>query len=316
MKIKRNKRKSHTLNISLDFQPPIGISVKNQYLRKEPNSKTAMKTKLWIGIFLLGVCLSLPLHAQQTHRTSGWYHLYASPTDSIGQTPIVTLKDCAALELNTGPHGHYTIIGQVKEHLLEHWADETEKAIGQRIAFVWNDSILTAPRVNARITGGRFQISSRHSERLPALYREMQQEMEEPATNLAREDSLQRAREQQLWDEARQYKACITDTTYLDSRGPMSLAALDAWNGNGFNEHYAYNQTVYLAALERAQKRLTVKDGPQLAATFHSGKELYISERLYRFILETIQMWNELLKTGKFEIVKEQGYYAVAPKKD
>ena len=124
-----------------------------------------MKTKHWTGIFLLGVCLSLPSHAQQTRRTSGWYHLYASPTDSIGQTPIVTLKDCAALELNPAPYGHYTIIGQVKEHLLEHWADETEKAIGQRIAFVWNDSILTAPRVNARITGGRFQISSRHSER-------------------------------------------------------------------------------------------------------------------------------------------------------
>lgn len=116
MEIKRNKRKSHTLNISLDFQPPIGISAKYQYLCQKPNSTTAMKTKLWIGIFLLGVCLSLPLHAQQTHRTSGWYHLYASPTDSIGQTPIVTLKDCAALELNTDPYGHYTIIGQVKQY--------------------------------------------------------------------------------------------------------------------------------------------------------------------------------------------------------
>lgn len=273
-----------------------------------------MKIKHYAGLFLLASFLCLPVLGQQTHRTNGWYHLKKGQTDSIGHTPIVSLKECAALELNKDAYGHYIILGQVKEHLLEHWADETEKAIGHYIAFVWKDSVLTAPRVNARITGGRFLISSPHSEQLPDLFRQMQQEMGPPETNLAREDSLQRVREKQLWEEARQYKACITDTTFLDTRGPMSLKAIDAWNGEGFNEHYAYNQTVYLAALERVQKRLAVNNG-QFVLPFPSGKELHMSEGLYQFIADTVQMWNEQLKTGRFEIVKEQGYYVVAPKK-
>ena len=33
----------------------------------------------------------------------------------------------------------------------------------------------------------------------------------------------------------------MTDTTFLDTRGPMSLKAIDAWSGDGFNENYAFN---------------------------------------------------------------------------
>lgn len=138
--------------------------------------------------------------------------------------------------------------------------------------------------------------------------------MEPSQIDLAREDSLRRATEQRLWQEARQYRATLTDTTYLDTRGPMSLAALDAWTGNGFNPDYAFNQVVYLAALERAQKRLTPKDG-KLMPAFGSARDLHISEGLYRFILDTLKQWNGMLESGKFEIVEVGGCYAVAPKK-
>ena len=220
MEIKRNKRKSHTLNISLDFQPPIGISAKYQYLCQKPNSTTAMKTKLWIGIFLLGVCLSLPLHAQQTHRKSGWYHLYASPTDSIGQTPIVTLKDCAALELNTDPYGHYTIIGQVKEHLLEHWADETEKAIGRCLAFVFNDTVICCPKVHARIESGNFQVSSSPDRPmdLPSIYRRLRQE------KIA------------LIEE--QFKGWTKDSTFTQEQQDSIIADLDYWDAQAITHGF------------------------------------------------------------------------------
>ena len=38
----------------------------------------------------------------------------------------------------------------------------------------------------------------------------------------------------------------MTATTILATRVPMSLKAIDAWSGDGFNENYAFNQTVGL----------------------------------------------------------------------
>ena len=94
----------------------------------------------------------------------------------------------------------------------------------------------------------------------------------------------------------------------------MSLKAIDAWSGDGFNENYAFNQTVYLAALERAQNRLCVADG-RLEPTFCSAEDLYISQGLYDFIMETLTQWNRMLESGDWEIVEQEGVYAVMPKK-
>lgn len=42
----------------------------------------------------------------------------------------------------------------------QQWSDGTEHLIGERLGFVYNDSVITAPQVNARIESGTFQINS------------------------------------------------------------------------------------------------------------------------------------------------------------
>ena len=118
---------------------------------------------------------------------------------------------------------------------------------------------------------------------------------------------------EKMWEEANTYKASITDTTFLKTRGEMSYAAIDPLTGQGVNKNYAFNQVVYLKALQRAQKHLSVvKD--QLKCDLKSGAEIYISEDLYLFIVNLFEDWNTWLKSGRFEIEKdEQGLYTVSP---
>lgn len=129
---------------------------------------------------------------------------------------------------------------------------------------------------------------------------------------------VQKFREQEkrkMWEEANSYKTSITDTTFLKTRGTMSYAAIDLFTGRGFNKDYAFNQVVYLKALQRAQKHLSVVNG-QLACDLKSGTEIYISEDLYLFITDLFKDWNTWLESGKYEIIKdEQGLYTVLPKK-
>lgn len=276
--------------------------------------QTMKKAKQLAGLCLLALLPAIPAQSQQTHRPDGWYHVREGRADSLDTAPFITLKDIAALELDTDAYGRHVITGKVREDKRERWADETAKAVGRRIAFVWRDSVLTAPHVNASIESGHFQISNRNDRELTAAYRLMMEAKGPNETDLHREDSLRQVHSRKLWDEARQYKTGITDTTFLDTRGPMSLKALDVWSGDGFNENYAFNQTVYLAALERAQRSLCVTDG-RLEPTFRSAEDLHISRGLYDFIMETLAQWNRMLESGDWEIVERDGMYTVMPKK-
>ena len=117
------------------------------------------------------------------------------------------------------------------------------------------------------------------------------------------------------WEKAQEYRETITDTTFLQTLSPMSDAAIFVWKGDGVNEDYAYNQFVYMAALERAKKHLSVKDN-QFIFNAKSGAEINISEDLYRFIADVLFVdWNTWVKEGKlFKIIKtEEGYYDIGP---
>ena len=54
----------------------------------------------------------------------------------------------------------------------------------------------------------------------------------------------------------------------------MSDAAIDA-----FNPNYAFNQVVYLKALERAKKHLSFQNN-QLAFPIKNGSEIYIYQKI------------------------------------
>lgn len=127
-------------------------------------------------------------------------------------------------------------------------------------------------------------------------------------------DSLIKLEGENLWKEANRYKTSITDTTFLRTRGIMSYAAIDMYTGEGLNKNYAFNQIVYLKALDRARKFLTVADD-RLKFNVKSGKEIHISEDLYLFISDLFNEWNKWLESGSHEILKdEQGLYTVLPK--
>lgn len=242
------------------------------------------------------------------HSENGWYHVLSGQTDTLSLIPIVASKDFAVLRLDTDNFGKYTIYGQVHPYYLERWAAETEKAIGKYIAFVFNDSVICNPMVNCRLESGNFAINSHCDKILPAIYEKLNSEI-----NLSYQDSLSKLATEKIWKEANAYKATLTDTTFLKTKGMMSEAAIDPMTGNGFNQYYAYNQVVYLKALDRARSRLFVKDG-HLIFSCRNGKELNIAEDLYLFICTLFKEWNQWLSSGKYEIIKdEQGLYTVAP---
>lgn len=114
------------------------------------------------------------------------------------------------------------------------------------------------------------------------------------------------------WDEAKAIK--LSDLDFLQTKEPMSDNAIAPYDYHtGLVGDKAYNNVVYMKALERAKKKLQVKDG-LLFLTVKSGKEINIAEDLFQFIVALIDEWNQFVKDGKFEIIQtEEGYYDISP---
>ena len=111
-----------------------------------------------------------------THRENGWYHVMQGQEDSIAHEPIITVKDFIALRLDSDYSDNYVLVGQISKHKLKIWGNETAKAIGQKIAFLFNDSVITAPQVNCRLGSDTFQISSLSDNNLPTIFKELKKE--------------------------------------------------------------------------------------------------------------------------------------------
>lgn len=139
-----------------------------------------MKPKILLPmIMLLSVALgSACQHQPQSVVTgkleNGWYHIIGE--DSIVPTPIATVKEFGALRVDSDYYGVYSIVGQVCRSKRQAWADATERWIGKRIGFVFNDSLITSPQVNMRIEGGNFQISTPQGKGIQALYGSLMKE--------------------------------------------------------------------------------------------------------------------------------------------
>lgn len=254
---------------------------------------------LWVGCQHKSIAI---------HRENGWYPVTGNSNDSLSLEPIVTTKDFSVLRLDSDAFGKYVIFGQIHPYYMNLWAEETEKAIGKQIAFVFNDSVISTPTVNMRIESGNFAITSYCDTLLPEIYEELNKEI-----NPSYSDSLTRLATARLWKEAKEFKKTLTDTTFLKTKGMMSYAAIDVMNANGFNPHYAYNQVVYLKALDRARKKISIKNG-HVIFPCQRGKDLNISDNLFLFIQSLFKEWNQWLDTGKYQLVKdEDGLYTVEP---
>lgn len=118
-----------------------------------------MKTNL----FVLGLMCVLLAGCARRH-SNGWYFTEEGQGKAVVGKPIVTATYFEELRLDSTLNREnrmvYVITGSLLPDAAAAWADATEKAVGQRIAFLYRGEIITAPQVNMRIDGGRFQISS------------------------------------------------------------------------------------------------------------------------------------------------------------
>lgn len=129
--------------------------------------------------------LLLILCACSSHRMAdGWYPLADYPDNSIVGKPLATVKDFERVAIvrdtfiiNSDTVSQLLIQGCVKPTKRRQWADGTERLIGKRLGFVYNDSVITAPQINARIESGSFQITSPDTALIKRLYSSISQEI-------------------------------------------------------------------------------------------------------------------------------------------
>lgn len=138
-----------------------------------------MRTFLFTSFLLLLWC-SFSSSTHETVRPDGWYYVIDMETDSLSDTPIVTLKDFAKLKLDSTQSADtdsitYRIFGRLTESGRKVWAEATEKSIGKHIAFLFNGVILTAPLVNCRIENGNFFITTEQDYDMKLLYEQIRQ---------------------------------------------------------------------------------------------------------------------------------------------
>lgn len=130
------------------------------------------------GLLLLITFFATSCSHQGTghHRENGWYRIIDGQTDSIASTPIITVKEFTDLRLDEDYFGKSVIIGNVSKHKLQAWSDSTEQLVDKRMGFVFNDSVITAPRINMRLESGTFQIETNKNYDMKSLYRSLLKE--------------------------------------------------------------------------------------------------------------------------------------------
>ena len=116
----------------------------------------------------------------------------------------------------------------------------------------------------------------------------------------------------QAWAEARSIQ--FSDSDFLQTREPMSMDAIAPYDHHtGLVGNRAYNQIVWVKAIERAKKKLFVENN-QLVLTIKSGAEINVAEDIFEYIVDLFKDWNQWVREGRFEIIKtEGGYYDISP---
>ena len=133
----------------------------------------------FLSVALGSACQHQPQSVVTGNLENGWYYIVDGTQDSIVPTPIVTVKEFGALRVDSDYYGVYSIVGQVCRSKRQTWADATERWIGKRIGFVFNDSLITSPQVNMRIESGTFQITVPQGHGIKSLYRKLLKEKED-----------------------------------------------------------------------------------------------------------------------------------------
>lgn len=125
---------------------------------------------LLIILFLISACGS-------RHKIDGWYPVADYPDNTVVGKPLATVRDFDVITLERVTQivegdtvKQVLIYGKVKPEMKRSWADGTERLIGHRLGFIYNDSVIMAPNINVRIESGSFEISSPDSTLIKRIY--------------------------------------------------------------------------------------------------------------------------------------------------
>lgn len=189
-----------------------------------------------VHLSLIGLLLSLISYSQvyTPKKENGWYHIVDGQQDSISCEPIVAVTDFADLSLVYDSFDKSVISGKVSKSKLSKWADATEKSIGKRIGFVFNDTVITAPQVNARIYSGYFQISIPHGHDLKRIYLQLLKEKE----NFSESLSVHCCHEQRL--DTAEYKIMEENLKGELQKPNFSSHAIDYMRSDAYKKYKSY----------------------------------------------------------------------------
>jgi len=126
-----------------------------------------------------------------------------------------------------------------------------------------------------------------------------------------KEEAKIKAENKEAWEKIKDLR--FTDSDFLQTKEPMSDNAIAPHDYHtGLVGNRAYNQRVYLLAIERVRQHLSVENN-QLKVNLKSGAEINVAEDLFEYIRDIlIKDWNKWVKEGTYEIIKnDNGYYDI-----
>ena len=137
-----------------------------------------------LGPIIMTIITVLLCGCYSPRKKTGWYPVASDAETSISGKPLATVKDFERVVLITdtfmadGKSVCQTFIqGKLKPDKISDFADGTGKLIGRRLAFVFNDSVIMTPQINARIESGSFQITSPDTALLRSIYNSINNEI-------------------------------------------------------------------------------------------------------------------------------------------
>lgn len=134
-----------------------------------------------------------------------------------------------------------------------------------------------------------------------------------PKTSLEQEQQKIQTKNEQAWEKAAAIS--FTDADFLKTKQPMSAEIIEPFDyQTGLVGDNAYNQKVYVYAIERLKKKSYIKDN-QIHISVKSGAEINIAEDLFDYIVHVLfKEWNTALKEGRYKVVmEEKGRFYVEP---
>ena len=257
-----------------------------------------MKNKVLFILLSFSLCFSMIAISQHVHRENGWYHVIDK--DSLSIEPILAVNDFATLRLDTSNLGQYVIFGQISQHKIKKWASETEKAIGKQIAFVFNDSIITTPQVNAKIESGAFVITSPFDKKLPQLYKQIIENTNKnrhiSETKSATEISIVSPPNDSIVQKVKvkTIKEYVNDNDFIEII--PGVYANQTSHSSVSTEEQKNLENQMVAATYRFYKHCTQDDKGSIFCNLTCGKDINISEELFQRKMKDIEETNKFVE--------------------